>query len=76
MVVEDPGRKSRLAALAGGQKHIEQSPTFLVWLAPRSYESGLWQSGWTAAATSVGAYLAFAAGLYALADLRLRKRDL
>ena len=33
MVVEDPARKSRLAALAGGQKHIEQSPTFLVWLA-------------------------------------------
>jgi len=50
--------------------------TFLVWLAPRSYEPGIWQTGWTAAATSVGAYLAFAAGLYALADLRLRKRDL
>ena len=33
MVVEDPARKARLAALAGGQKHIEQSPTFLVWLA-------------------------------------------
>ena len=33
MVVEDAARKSRLAALAGGQKHIEQSPTFLVWLA-------------------------------------------
>ena len=33
LVVEDPARKARLAALAGGQKHIEQSPTFLVWLA-------------------------------------------
>lgn len=33
MVVEDPARKARLAALANGQKHIEQSPTFLVWLA-------------------------------------------
>ncbi len=33
MVVEDPDRKARLAALAGGQKHIVQSPTFLVWLA-------------------------------------------
>lgn len=33
MVVEDPARKSRLAALAGGQKHIVQAPTFLVWLA-------------------------------------------
>lgn len=33
MVVEDPARKARLAALAGGQKHIVQSPTFLVWLA-------------------------------------------
>lgn len=33
MVVEDPARKARLAALAGGQKHIAQSPTFLVWLA-------------------------------------------
>ena len=33
MVVEDPARKARLSALAGGQKHIEQSPTFLVWLA-------------------------------------------
>lgn len=33
MVVEDEARKARLAALAGGQKHIVQSPTFLVWLA-------------------------------------------
>ena len=33
MVVEDPERKARLAALAGGQKHIIESPTFLVWLA-------------------------------------------
>jgi len=33
VVVEDPARKARLAALAGGQQHIVQSPTFLVWLA-------------------------------------------
>ena len=33
MVVEEPARKARLAALAGGQQHIVQAPTFLVWLA-------------------------------------------
>lgn len=33
MVVQDPERKARLGALAGGQKHIAQSPVFLVWLA-------------------------------------------
>lgn len=36
MVVEEPARKARLAALAGNQRHIEQSPTFLVWLADLS----------------------------------------
>jgi nitroreductase len=30
--VEDPGRKARLAALAGDQKHIVEAPLFLVWL--------------------------------------------
>ena len=55
---------------------VLQPFTFLVWLAPRSYEPGLWQSGWTSTAISAGAYIAFAAALYALADLRLRKRDL
>jgi nitroreductase len=33
VAVEDPGRKARLAALAGGQRHIVQCPLFLVWLA-------------------------------------------
>jgi nitroreductase len=33
VVVEDKARKARLAALAGGQAHVEQCPTFLVWLA-------------------------------------------
>jgi nitroreductase len=32
VVVEDPERKARLAALAGNQKHIVQAPLFLVWL--------------------------------------------
>jgi nitroreductase len=31
--VEDPARKARLSAMAGGQKHILQAPLFLVWLA-------------------------------------------
>lgn len=33
VAVTDPARKARLAAVAGGQKHIEQAPLFLVWLA-------------------------------------------
>jgi nitroreductase len=33
VAVEDNRRKSRLAALAGGQNHIVQCPLFLVWLA-------------------------------------------
>jgi len=32
IVIEDPARKTRLAALAGGQKHIEEAPLLLVWL--------------------------------------------
>jgi nitroreductase len=32
LAVEDPARKARLAALVGGQKHVEQAPLFLVWL--------------------------------------------
>lgn len=32
VVVEDPARKARLAALAGHQKHIVQAPVFLLWL--------------------------------------------
>ena len=33
VAVRDPERKKRLAALAGGQRHIEQCPVFLVWIA-------------------------------------------
>jgi nitroreductase len=32
IAVEDQARKSRLAALAGNQKHIEEAPLLLVWL--------------------------------------------
>jgi nitroreductase len=32
VAVEDEGRKARLAALAGNQKHIIEAPTLLVWL--------------------------------------------
>jgi nitroreductase len=32
VAVEDKARKVRLAALAGGQKHIDQAPLLLVWL--------------------------------------------
>lgn len=33
IAVEDKARKARLAALAGNQKHIEEAPLLLVWLA-------------------------------------------
>lgn len=33
IAVRDPARKARLAALAGGQAHIEQAPVLLVWTA-------------------------------------------
>ncbi|MBF6210271.1 NADPH-dependent oxidoreductase [Nocardia puris] len=33
VAVRDPERKARLAALAGGQAHIEQAPVLLVWTA-------------------------------------------
>ena len=36
VAVEDAGRKERLSAVAGGQKHIRQAPLFLVWLADLS----------------------------------------
>ncbi len=32
LAVADPARKSRLAALAGNQKHILEAPLFLIWL--------------------------------------------
>ena len=36
VAVEDPARKARLAALAHGQRHIEQAPLFLLWIADLS----------------------------------------
>ena len=36
VAVEDQGRRDRLAALAGGQRHINQAPLFLCWLADLS----------------------------------------
>jgi nitroreductase len=33
VAVTDPARKARLAALAGGQRHIAECPLFLVWIA-------------------------------------------
>lgn len=33
VAVEDPARKARLAQLAGTNKHIEEAPLFLVWVA-------------------------------------------
>ena len=36
IAVEDAGRKARLAHIANGQKHIEQAPLLLVWLADLS----------------------------------------
>ena len=36
VAVQDAGRRARLAALCGGQKHIAQAPLFLVWLADLS----------------------------------------
>ena len=36
VAVQDPARKSRLAKLASNQKHIEQAPLFLLWIADLS----------------------------------------
>jgi nitroreductase len=36
VAVEDPARKARLSVLAGSQKHIDEAPLFLVWLADLS----------------------------------------
>jgi nitroreductase len=36
VAVQDPARRARLSAFAGGQKHIVQAPLFLVWLADLS----------------------------------------
>ena len=36
VAIEDQSRRDRLSALAGGQKHIQQAPLFLVWLADLS----------------------------------------
>ncbi len=36
VAIEDQARKDRLAALAGGQRHIGQAPLFLAWIADLS----------------------------------------
>ena len=36
VAIADAGRKARLARIAGGQKHIEQCPLFLAWIADLS----------------------------------------
>lgn len=36
VAIQDPARKSRLAKLANNQKHIEQAPLFLLWIADLS----------------------------------------
>ena len=44
VAVADAGRKARLAAVAGGQKHIEQAPMMLVWIADLSRHRALGQA--------------------------------
>lgn len=44
VVVEDPERKARLAALAGNQKHIVEAPVFLLWLIDLHRLEGLGQA--------------------------------
>lgn len=39
VAVEDPERRARLAALAGGQRHVAAAPLFLVWLADLSRDA-------------------------------------
>jgi nitroreductase len=41
VVVQDPAKRAALAKLAGNQKHIEQCPLFLVWLADVSRNARL-----------------------------------
>lgn len=36
IAIKDAGRKARLAQVAGGQRHVEQAPLFLVWIADLS----------------------------------------
>ena len=36
IAIEDAGRKARLAEVAGGQRHVERAPLFLVWIADLS----------------------------------------
>jgi len=33
IAVRDPARRARLAALAGGQRHVAEAPLFLAWVA-------------------------------------------
>ncbi len=44
VAVEDPARKARLAALAGGQAHIAMAPLLFVWLADLSRAERLAQA--------------------------------
>jgi ABC-type transport system involved in multi-copper enzyme maturation permease subunit len=48
----------------------------LRWLTPGAYHDGFWQSGWKGPLTSMFAYLVMGGLFYALADRRLRTRDL
>jgi nitroreductase len=41
VAVEDAGHKARLAAVARGQRHIEQAPLFLVWVADHARLRGI-----------------------------------
>ncbi|MBL6458514.1 NADPH-dependent oxidoreductase [Belnapia sp. T6] len=41
VAVRDPAKRAAMAAIAGGQKHIEQCPLFLVWLADVSRNARL-----------------------------------
>jgi len=47
VAVTDPARKARLAKLAGNQKHIEECPLFLAWIADLSRMQRLGEAeGW------------------------------
>jgi nitroreductase len=45
VAVEDSARKTRLAALAGGQRHIVEAPLILVWLADLARLHGMGERG-------------------------------
>lgn len=39
--VVDPAKRRRLAEIAGGQRHVEEAPLFLVWIADLSRAAGI-----------------------------------